>query len=214
MAALNPIAMSEDEPLAWYPRAGISWLVAMRAFADDMMTPTRRCYARRRFMRPARHEDCPAWPHGRDEDGEAPDDCRCWLIEDGRHYECSAGDPDAIPVWRVAERAQLRYRFWDFMRRRVYSSTDILGKRPVLWGGRLHRRANWLDRLLIGAMPGTTIHCGDHWLKPGETELLWCGSCRATTPHDVPRYGSRPWCLATNHGVSKAAPLAEDLRDV
>lgn len=126
--------------------------------------------------------------------------------------ECEPAEPAAIPVWRVEERSRLRDWFWEQVRRHVYRQAGLLERRPVLWGGRVDRTATWLDHLLIGTPRGYTLHRSDHWLTPGESELRWCHSCRATTPHDPPtRYG-RGWCLAEGHGESKAAPMATDLR--
>ncbi len=206
-----PIAISEDDPLVWYPAEGVSRRAAKRAAAAEMdCGPARRYRACRRYMRPLDQQDCPAWPHGEDEDGELPVDCRCYWIEEGWHEECERAHPDAIAVWRIELRGQLRYWFWHQMRKWVYRTRAFDG-RPVLWGGRVDRNATWIDYLLTGRARGFKVYCGDRWFKPGETELLWCPSCKATTPHD-PGFRGEGWCLASGHGEKKAAPFATDVK--
>lgn len=215
---VEPVAMSEEEIEAWYPRTVSRWK-AIRACADDCGVRWYTLHARKRYMCPAVESDCPVpFPHRRDEYGDPLDDeCCCWQVAAGWHQECPASDDGAIPVWRVDERPQrIRRRLrlislsTMYRRQRRRNIARAKAPAPVIWGGRVERRATWLDRFLgFGAIYLTVV--GDEWIKLGESELRWCQSCRATTPHSISKY-SGGWCEATRHGESKAAPMATDLR--
>lgn len=208
--AVNPVALSEDDYLAWYPCSVSRW-VAIGSYAAECGVPRRQLRVRRRHLREAKWTDCPVpRPHPVDELGDPPDNCTCWQIEEGWFTECDSAHPDAIPVWRVEERPW-RFRWW--IRRRIqhlfYRNTDLMRRSPCIWGGKVDRRANWLDRVLIGYR-GTYLYCRSNWLGKQEGELRWCGVCKATTPHSLDRFGS--WCQADKHNDDlEAAPFAAEV---
>lgn len=133
-----------------------------------------RLKARQVFMRPARREDCPAWPHGYigdDAPNEGDVDCTCWQLEEGWMWQCKADASEARPVWRVEGRVMPRWWYsFGRRRRRLLGATLYPAFRPVLWGGRLPRRANRLDRLLLGRWVCNVP--GDTQLRPASADDL------------------------------------------
>lgn len=202
------ICASEDGDRAWYPRSVPPW-GALSVYAAECTIPRRRFRVRPAHLRATTPEqDCPVWPHGEDEYGDGPEGCTCYLIEEGWMVECDRKHPHAQPVWRIEDRPH-RIRWWIRFRIRWFYGKP----RPVIWGGRVDRRAFWFDRFLTG-FAWDRLRYRDHWLSECEGELRWCPSCRATTPHSLPGKYSRAWCEAEGHGISKAAPMAMDVRRV
>jgi len=189
------VACSEDEPIVWIKR-DCSRLTAIRGGAEEMCTSAWRCRARKRYMREATKElDCPCWPHTIDEDGEPPEDCQCWSIEEGYYFQCGKDAEGAIAVWRVEARPRRMRRYWVrlanklWWRRRSYQ-----GRKSVLWGGKIERRVTKLDRWL-GCH--SVILLGDRWLKPEPLRWLYCDDCDCLTPR---RTEGRSVCLSNRHG--------------
>lgn len=194
----DPIAMSEDDVLAWFPR-DVGRRKAKRSMdALGYEWPAWRLRTKRQFMRPFDPaEDCPA-DHQPDEEW-APDDCRCIGEEEGWHFTCSASHPRAIPVWRVEARWEYpfsRVRHW--VRKHVYRAYIGQG-RHVLWGGRVERDTNRFDRLFLG-WAFTKLY-GDYWLAPGRGYMAYCPRCQRVTLHDnTPiRPGGAGWCNVRGH---------------
>lgn len=157
------IAMSEDEPLAWYPRADVSAKQARRAYARDFaddytVLSRRRMEVSARFMRPAAEGDCDAECHGCDDDGELYDqDCRCsWFEDEGWHFQCAEDHPGAIAVWRVdGDSAYIEVPRWLArpLRRLVRVQQRYAMRRwqrLVLWGGSVGRKPRPIERVLVG----------------------------------------------------------------
>lgn len=195
------VAVSEDEPIVWVKR-DCSRLAAIRGGAEEMCTSAWRCWARKRYMREATKElDCPCWPHGVDEYGDPPEDCQCGSVEDGWHFQCAKGAPGASPVWRVEERPHRIRRRWALITAKLlWRRRSFSGRKAVLWGGRVERRATRLDRFF--GCPGVVL-LGDHWVKPEPIRWIYCDDCRCLTPR---RAKGRPTCLSNRHGVRCSVP--------
>lgn len=194
-AGVKFVACSEDEPIVWVKR-DCSRLTAIRGGAAEACGKARHFWARKRWMREATKElDCPVWPHTIDEDGEPPEDCRCWQIEEGGFFQCKADAPGAFPVWRVEERPRrLRWKLRRLSGKVLYRRRSFDGRKAVLWGGKLERQATRLDRWL-GA-PGLYLR-PDRWLRPEPIDWIYCDVCRCLTPRRVG--GGRRTCLANGH---------------
>lgn len=199
------VAVSEDEPIVWVERT-CSRLAAIRAGADECCGKARNFWARERYMREASKErDCPVWPHEIDEDGEPPEECCCWQIEEGYWYQCKPDAAGAFPVWRVSERPRrLRWRLRRLVVKTLYRRRSYDGRKSVLWGGKVERKATRLDRWL-GA-PGLFYLRGDRWVRPEPIRWLYCDSCRCLTPR---RVEGRQTCLANRHGLRPDHPSPE-----
>jgi hypothetical protein len=75
--------------------------------------------------------------------------------EEGWYVECDASHPAAVASWRIEPRYAPDWVY----RARLAIRRLIPRPRPVLWGGRIERRANALDRLLQGR--AVVIRLGD-----------------------------------------------------
>jgi hypothetical protein len=203
MAQAVEIASNEDG-VVWFAR-DCSRREARREYAR--MTGERdrpwRIEVRSTFLRPANQSDCGARSHGRDAEGDRlDDDCQCgWYEEEGWQFECDGRHLEARAAWRVDYR--LSPKSWAAFRRftsGLHPRGRGHGFRPVLWGGRVERRAYRVDRLLIPHKPFRLP--GDRWFRLGEGELRWCDVCRAVTPQHGHRHGRRldRWhCDADDH---------------
>lgn len=201
------IATSEDEPIVWLART-CSRLAAIRAGADECCGRARHFWARKRYMREATKDlDCPCWPHEIGEDEDPPEDCRCWQIEEGWFFQCAADEPGAEAVWRVEERPhRIRWRLRRLSGKILYRRRCFDGRKSVLWGGKLERKATRLDRWL-GA-PGFYL-LADRWLRPEPIRWIYCDVCRCLTPR---RVEGRPTCLANGH-LARQFPITSPLQD-
>lgn len=184
------VACSEDEPIVWV-RRDCSRLAAIRSGAHECCAKPRRFWARKRYLREATKElDCPVYPHEIDEDGEPPEDCRCWQIEEGWFFQCEADAPGAFSVWRVEERPR---RFWWRLQRLsgkvLYRRRSFEARQAVLWGGKLGRRATRLDRWL-GC--GCVVFLGDEQIRLNVGAMQYCHICQMTTLHRVYRWPAEP----------------------
>jgi hypothetical protein len=189
------IVADNEDGVQWYKR-NCSRRAALAEAANMAMERPWRFKATPTYMRPATVADCDAEVH-RDQDEDA-DDCTCWSIEEGYHYQCDADHPDSFPVWRVEWYDAPAW--WYRLRRRLRAlhwASRRYSKPAPLWGWKPSRPARWFDRLLVGrsivTIPGH-LHV---WLNRGE--VRWCDRCQRDTLHTLYRGRGGSSCSASTH---------------
>lgn len=160
---------SDEDGRDWFGREGVSRLRVLREAQSLSGEKLRHYRARKTWMRPAVvPHDCPVASelhNVADLDADPPDGCRCReLAEDGWMFVCDASNAAAIPAWEV------KYGYtlvpWSVRRRlrALHPRERRMRRAPVLWGGKLERRARWFDQVLLGR--GYVLVRGDLWHVP------------------------------------------------
>lgn len=214
-ATIDYLADNEDG-VSWFSRTGVSRRRARRELANLVSEPLRTIKARPVFLRPAELGDCGAASHELDAAGEPPDECSCrqYMGDEPWWFECASDHTAAVPAWRCeASYRSTRLSRWRGAAWRRYAGHRY--RRPAsLWGGRVQRKANRLERLVFGRWYAFTVP-GDRQLCLREREWRWCDTCDATTPHTlrcVLYPNNRELCVAEDHHARHVKRWGEGLR--